>query len=147
MQSVSVLPNNSTGAVLPPSPKTVAAVAANQYARLHSERAQRQQPREIEMPLMSLSPSSSSSAATLLSPSVLNINAGGQLVRLLLLLTFASRLTVQLSASSTQQQRGGDEICETLPSEIHLIKGQCVDLGLSGWCVPGNAPAVSEPDR
>lgn len=41
----------------------------------------------------------------------------------LLLLTVAVRLTVQLSASSTQQQRGGDEICETLPSEIHLIKG------------------------
>lgn len=44
----------------------------------------------------------------------------------LLQLTVGVRLTVQLSASSTQQQRGGDEICETLPSEIHLIKGSCV---------------------
>lgn len=53
-------------------------------------------------------------------------------VVLLLLLTVATRLTLQFSASSTQQQRGGDEICETLPSEIHLIKGLCRAKGRTG---------------
>lgn len=44
-------------------------------------------------------------------------------VQVLLLLSVATRLTQSMSSGSTQQQRGGDEICETLPSEIHLIKG------------------------
>lgn len=33
-------------------------------------------------------------------------------------------VAIPLLAGSTTQQRGGDEICETLPSEIHLIKGE-----------------------
>lgn len=36
-----------------------------------------------------------------------------------IVLTFLSRS----ATTSTTQQRGTDEICETLPSEIHLIKG------------------------
>lgn len=33
-------------------------------------------------------------------------------------------LLTHLATASTTQQRGTDEICETLPSEIHLIKGK-----------------------
>lgn len=39
-------------------------------------------------------------------------------------------VSTPLLAGSTTQQRGGDEICETLPSEIHLIKGIYDELRL-----------------